>query len=92
MGEAYRDVIESDAMKLASMMVSSIGSNARRIRPHFGRRPNAETELKLVLDSLAAARAMLLEDGMVVSRRPEGERKVLLSLGPQRSVECGRRC
>ncbi|KAG5635717.1 hypothetical protein H0H81_010321 [Sphagnurus paluster] len=38
------------------------------------------SELALVLDSLVASRAMLVEDGIAVSRKPEGERKVLLNL------------
>lgn len=37
-------------------------------------------ELQLVLDSLVASRAMLVEDGVAVARKPEGERKVLLNL------------
>jgi origin recognition complex subunit 1 len=37
-------------------------------------------ELLIVLDSLVASRAILLEDGVVVSRKPEGERRVLLNL------------
>jgi origin recognition complex subunit 1 len=37
-------------------------------------------ELSLVLDSLVASRAMLIEDGVAVSRKPEGERRVLLNL------------
>ncbi|GLB40727.1 putative P-loop containing nucleoside triphosphate hydrolase protein [Lyophyllum shimeji] len=38
------------------------------------------TELTLVLDSLVASRAMLVEEGAAVLRKPEGERKVLLNL------------
>jgi origin recognition complex subunit 1 len=37
-------------------------------------------ELLLVLDSLVASRAMLMEEGAAVSRKPEGERRVLLNL------------
>jgi origin recognition complex subunit 1 len=37
-------------------------------------------ELLIVLDSLVASRAILLEDGVIVSRKPEGERRVLLNL------------
>jgi len=39
------------------------------------------TELQLVLESLPALRAILVEDWMAVARKPEGgERKVLLNL------------
>jgi origin recognition complex subunit 1 len=37
-------------------------------------------ELSSVLDSLVASRAMLVEEGAAVMRKPEGERKVLLNL------------
>jgi len=37
-------------------------------------------ELSLVLDSLVASRAMLVEEGVAISRKPEGERRVLLNL------------
>jgi origin recognition complex subunit 1 len=37
-------------------------------------------ELSLVLDSLLASRAILMEDGLSVSRKPEGDRRVLLNL------------
>jgi len=37
-------------------------------------------ELSLVLDSLVASRAMLVEEGVCISRKPEGERRVLLNL------------
>jgi origin recognition complex subunit 1 len=37
-------------------------------------------ELSIVLDSLVASRAMLVEDGAAILRKPEGERKVLLNL------------
>ncbi|KAF5376959.1 hypothetical protein D9615_007258 [Tricholomella constricta] len=40
------------------------------------------SELMLVLDALVASRAMLVEEGAAVSRKPEGERKVLLNLEP----------
>lgn len=43
------------------------------------RKPTA-TELALVLDSLVASRAMLVEEGATVMRKPEGEKKVLLNL------------
>jgi origin recognition complex subunit 1 len=38
------------------------------------------SELSLVLDSLLASRAILMEDGLSVSRKPEGDRRVLLNL------------
>lgn len=37
-------------------------------------------ELSVVLDSLVASRAMLVEEGAAVSRKPESERRVLLNL------------
>ncbi|KAG6902579.1 hypothetical protein C0995_014586 [Termitomyces sp. Mi166 len=37
-------------------------------------------ELSLVLDSLVASRAMLIEDGPAVLRKPEGDRLVMLNL------------
>lgn len=42
-------------------------------KPTFG-------ELNCVLDSLLASRAMLIEDGVVAQRKPEGERRVVLNL------------
>jgi origin recognition complex subunit 1 len=42
------------------------------------RRPSA-AELSLVLESLVASRAMLLEDNVAVSRKPDGERRVILN-------------
>ncbi len=43
------------------------------------RKPN-DFELGVVLQSLVASRAMLLEDGMAASRKAEEERKVMLNL------------
>jgi origin recognition complex subunit 1 len=43
------------------------------------RRPTPN-ELALVLDSLVASRALLVEEGAAISRKPEGERRVLLNL------------
>lgn len=37
-------------------------------------------ELDMVLESLAASRAMLIEDGVAASRKAEGDRKVILNL------------
>lgn len=37
-------------------------------------------ELDMVLESLAASRAMLVEDGVTASRKAEGNRKVILNL------------
>lgn len=37
-------------------------------------------ELNLVLDSLLASRAMLIEDGLATTRKSEGERRVVLNL------------
>ena len=37
-------------------------------------------ELNGVLDSLVASRAMLIEDGAAVQRKPAGDRKVMLNL------------
>jgi len=42
-------------------------------KPTFG-------ELDMVLESLAASRAMLIEDGVVASRKADGDRKVILNL------------
>jgi origin recognition complex subunit 1 len=43
------------------------------------RRPTPN-ELTLVLDSLLASRAILMEDGGAVSRKPDDEKKVVLNL------------
>lgn len=43
------------------------------------RKPTAR-ELNIVLESLIASRAMLIEDGIGASRKAEGERKVVLNL------------
>jgi len=43
-------------------------------------RKPTESELLLVLDSLLASRAILMEDGLPVSRKQEGDRRVLLNL------------
>lgn len=37
-------------------------------------------ELLIVLDSLVASRAMLIEEGVAILRKSEGERRVLLNL------------
>jgi len=37
-------------------------------------------ELLAVLDSLAASRALLVEEGTAVARKPAGERRVLLNM------------
>lgn len=37
-------------------------------------------ELRMVLDSLVASRAVVLEDGLAVARKPEGERRMLLNI------------
>lgn len=37
-------------------------------------------ELSLVLDSLLASHAMLIEDGAIASKKAEGERKVILNI------------
>jgi origin recognition complex subunit 1 len=37
-------------------------------------------ELTMVLESLVASRAVLLEDGAGVARKPEGERRLLLNI------------
>lgn len=37
-------------------------------------------ELRMVLNSLVASRAVVLEDGSVVARKPEGERRMLLNI------------
>lgn len=42
-------------------------------KPTFG-------ELNCVLDSLLASRAMLIEDGALAQRKPDGERRVILNL------------
>lgn len=38
------------------------------------------SELALVLDSLVASRAMLVEEGAATTRKPEGDRLVVLNL------------
>jgi origin recognition complex subunit 1 len=38
------------------------------------------SELDMVLESLVASRAMLIEDGLAASRKAEGDRKVVLNL------------
>lgn len=38
------------------------------------------SELALVLDSLVASRAMLVEEGVATTRKPEGDRLVVLNL------------
>ncbi|EAU91735.2 replication control protein 1 [Coprinopsis cinerea okayama7 len=43
------------------------------------RKPTS-AELAIVLDSLVASRAILLEDGAAVARKPEEERRVLLNI------------
>ncbi|TFK36756.1 P-loop containing nucleoside triphosphate hydrolase protein [Crucibulum laeve] len=43
------------------------------------RKPTA-AELGLVLDSLVASRAIVAEEGAAISRKPDGERRVLLNL------------
>lgn len=45
-------------------------------------RKPSDAELKLVLTSLLSSRAVLVEEGASVSRKPEGDRKVLLNLEP----------
>ena len=45
----------------------------------LSRKPT-ESELLLVLDSLLASQAILMEDGLPVSRKQEGDRRVLLNL------------
>lgn len=37
-------------------------------------------ELRIVLDSLVASRALLIEDGPAVVRKPEGDRLVIMNL------------
>jgi len=43
-------------------------------------RKPTQSELSFVLDSLLASRAILVEDGLAVSRKPEDEKKVVLNL------------
>jgi len=43
------------------------------------RRPTAN-ELTMVLDSLSASRAVLVEDGVAISRKGDGERRVMLNI------------
>ena len=47
------------------------GESTRKLTP---------AELKMVLNSLVASRAVVLEDGAVVSRKPEAERRLLLNI------------
>jgi origin recognition complex subunit 1 len=50
------------------------------------KRKPTSAELAMVLDSLVASRALLVEDGSGIAKKPEGERKVLLNL-EQNEVE-----
>ncbi|KAG5643692.1 hypothetical protein DXG03_009741 [Asterophora parasitica] len=50
--------------------------------PTDSSRKPTPSELALVLDTLVASRAMLVEEGAAVMRKAEGERKVLLNLEP----------
>ena len=43
------------------------------------RRPTS-AELLLVLDSLVSSRAIVVEEGALVSRKPDGERRLLLNI------------
>jgi origin recognition complex subunit 1 len=43
-------------------------------------RKPTQSELSLVLCSLVTSRAVLMEDGVTVSRKPEDERKLVLNL------------
>jgi origin recognition complex subunit 1 len=43
------------------------------------RRPT-NIELALVLESLAASRAILVEEGILASRKPQGDRRVILNV------------
>lgn len=43
------------------------------------RRPTP-SELLLVLDTLLASRAILVEDGVAISRKAEGEKRIILNL------------
>jgi len=49
------------------------GTDDRKRKPTLG-------ELDMVLESLAASRAMLVEDEVTVSRKADGDRKVILNL------------
>lgn len=53
--------------------VETLGEGVSTRRPTIG-------ELTVVLDSLLASRAMLMEDGFTAARKPVGERKVILNL------------
>ena len=44
------------------------------------RRKPTPAELRMVLDSLVASRAVVLEDGPAIARKPEGERRLLLNI------------
>ena len=44
------------------------------------RRKPTPAELRMVLDSLVASRAIVLEDGPSIVRKPEGERRLLLNI------------
>lgn len=37
-------------------------------------------DLRIILDSLVASHALLMEDGPTVLRKPDGERKVVLNI------------
>lgn len=44
------------------------------------RRKPTPAELRMVLDSLVASRAVLLEDGPAIVRKAEGDRRLLLNI------------
>ncbi|KAK0205055.1 P-loop containing nucleoside triphosphate hydrolase protein [Desarmillaria ectypa] len=53
--------------------------NVLTSEPDPTRKPTTR-ELNIVLESLIASRAMLIEDGIAASRKAEGDRKVILNL------------
>ncbi|KAG6918327.1 hypothetical protein DXG01_015185 [Tephrocybe rancida] len=53
--------------------------NVLTSEPDSTRKPSPG-ELNMILDSLVASRAMLIEDGATVLRKPEGDRLVVLNL------------
>ena len=72
---------------LLAMGIGGASIFAVHEHPHFGRWSQAEAEadrFQLVLESLVASRAILVEDVMAVERKPEGERKSSFEFGTER--------
>ncbi|KAF9534025.1 hypothetical protein CPB83DRAFT_420329 [Crepidotus variabilis] len=69
--QTYTVLLAPEAQALISPSKKPTASTNRHL---------STTELSLILDSLVASRAIVLEDGPSVSRKPEGERRMLLNV------------